>query len=810
MTDVTLDNDVKGLEQLTPPYRLNLPSDKHFGGNRVCNNKTNEPTPDVLFSYPRTRNTNGLKLEFISVVLVNVPNDSSRNGEEIDLSLNKADELVALATLPIGSTYILKGKDLTTGEIAYFTDPFARGGYPNGVYGKIIGAVPTMTEHWWEEGKPVKPFVGLIREAAPAQVAEPLREISPVQWSGGVVPDTKYVNQVHPQSFSLDGLKELIPLLKECGITSLQLMPTQPVKNFDAEKAYEEVLKVNPELAQKLVELGKNKVIGNFTWGYDPVAFIGINPNIGTIAQFQDFLEFAHKNGVEVIADFVINHGDSPLLEQVLTDSGLYSNINTPWGRSFNFNNQIVRQHFVDAAKWYVELGFDALRIDAAHHLPPDLIVEVLTECRKINSSFRLILESPSFSFSDKFTADSPEYYKARARKSLYLGEMGLSDNDFVPPQYNIFAYSSLDADGNSIVTYRTFKFIEPSPEFINPNTNKTIDGLELYQDDVPLALRLLIADRPVAYLEGFLSFTTQDHVEQLNHMSFFSYLMAELIDHDWVGNEINLDSAIRKALRLAEVPEGLRDSLHSLIQFGEGPDMVGFQDFLGNVGFEKSFQYLRAAGDLEIILGIGIARKRELAAQFSTLTPEQLEKYGFADPTDPKTALMGIPKLWLLKEEAYFDILVAQATKILTFRNELALSSADRKVNFKAVNAYNSTDQVTVGYSTYSDKENPVNTRSCVIVTNANSKELIVILDGNLLKGDPSVLIYDKGSSKISEHPTVRRDGDLIMLTIPSNSSIILGDSGMVPTLPNTDNLKVAAVNIANFMGEYYKKLSS
>src|SRR5687768_10906514 len=42
--------------------------------------------------------------------------------------------------------------------------------------------------------------------------------------------------------------------------------------------------------------------------GYDISDFLGINPDFGTLGDFQDFLDAAHERGLRVIADLVVNH----------------------------------------------------------------------------------------------------------------------------------------------------------------------------------------------------------------------------------------------------------------------------------------------------------------------------------------------------------------------------------------------------------------------------------------------------------------------------------------------------------------------
>ncbi|MDY7092884.1 MAG: alpha-amylase family glycosyl hydrolase [Acidobacteriota bacterium] len=139
--------------------------------------------------------------------------------------------------------------------------------------------------------------------------------------------------------------------------------------------------------------------------GYDVVDYETINPDYGTLEDFQTFLEAAHQRGIRVIVDFMLNHTsaqhpwfvesasspDSPKrdwYEWSDTDPGW----TRPWGDpgtptwhekngayyygifwsgmpDLNFRNPEVREEAKRLAKLWLDRGVDGFRLDAARHL---------------------------------------------------------------------------------------------------------------------------------------------------------------------------------------------------------------------------------------------------------------------------------------------------------------------------------------------------------------------------------------------------------------------------------------------------------
>ncbi|MBW9114798.1 malto-oligosyltrehalose trehalohydrolase [Rhizobium cauense] len=133
-----------------------------------------------------------------------------------------------------------------------------------------------------------------------------------------------------------------LPLLKEIGITCLEVMPV-------------------------------NEFCGAFGWGYDGVLPYAPTRLYGTPDDLRAFVDTAHELSMGVILDVVYNHfGAGDRFNDFSPDyfTTRYSN---EWGSSINFdgdNCSGVREFFAkNAAYWIDEYHFDGLRIDATQAL---------------------------------------------------------------------------------------------------------------------------------------------------------------------------------------------------------------------------------------------------------------------------------------------------------------------------------------------------------------------------------------------------------------------------------------------------------
>ena len=137
--------------------------------------------------------------------------------------------------------------------------------------------------------------------------------------------------------------------------------------------------------------------------GYHTMDYRAVESDYGTMDDFKTLLAEAHKRGIGIIIDFVINHGSAKLpmfieastnVNGMYRDYFVYTNINpgvwnvegktdvwfqfpsgyffagfTPEIPEWNFNNPNVHQYMNDNIRFWLNLGVDGFRLDAVAHL---------------------------------------------------------------------------------------------------------------------------------------------------------------------------------------------------------------------------------------------------------------------------------------------------------------------------------------------------------------------------------------------------------------------------------------------------------
>lgn len=181
----------------------------------------------------------------------------------------------------------------------------------------------------------------------------------------------------------LQGVTEKLDYLKDLGVQAIWLMPIHPSPSYHK---------------------------------YDVTDYRDIHPEYGTMKDFETFVAEAHRRGIRVVIDLVINHTarQHPWFEAAVQDpSGPYRDYYV-WRRAdeidsmtvqsagpdtdnlrrwhetgkrtddfyyayftggmpdLNFDNPEVRREIYDIGRFWLEKGVDGFRLDAAMHIYPD------------------------------------------------------------------------------------------------------------------------------------------------------------------------------------------------------------------------------------------------------------------------------------------------------------------------------------------------------------------------------------------------------------------------------------------------------
>ncbi len=165
-----------------------------------------------------------------------------------------------------------------------------------------------------------------------------------------------------------NGITQKLDYLRTLGITGLWLMPINPSPSYH---------------------------------GYDVTDFYSINPDYGTMKDFTNLMSEAHKRGIRIIIDLVLNHTSSkhPWFRQAIDPKSTYHDwyiwsdtdpgYPGPWGEQvwyplngkyyyalfwdqmpdLNYRNPNVTTEMEKVTKFWLDLGLDGFRLDAAKHL---------------------------------------------------------------------------------------------------------------------------------------------------------------------------------------------------------------------------------------------------------------------------------------------------------------------------------------------------------------------------------------------------------------------------------------------------------
>lgn len=188
--------------------------------------------------------------------------------------------------------------------------------------------------------------------------------------------------QIYPRSFAdgngdgigdLRGMIERLDYLQDLGIDAIWLSPHYPSPQFDC--------------------------------GYDISDYTAVAPEYGTLADFREFLEGAHRRGIRVILDLVLNHTsdqhpwfiesrssrDNPKRDWYIWRDGRGDGPPNNWNSTFggsaweydpqtgqyyyhfflkqqpdlNWRNPEVREAMWNAVRFWLDMGVDGFRLDA-------------------------------------------------------------------------------------------------------------------------------------------------------------------------------------------------------------------------------------------------------------------------------------------------------------------------------------------------------------------------------------------------------------------------------------------------------------
>lgn len=201
---------------------------------------------------------------------------------------------------------------------------------------------------------------------APVQDATPAPETESAEWWHEAVFYEIFVRSFYDTDNDgigdFNGITQKLDYLESLGITAIWLMPIHPSPSYH---------------------------------GYDVINYYAVNTQYGTMSDFKNLLDEAHKRDIRVIIDLVLNHTSDkhPFFQSALADPNspyhdwyIWSDVGqgSTWYPAdddyyyalfcgcmpdLNYNNPEVTGQMEKVTDFWLNIGVDGFRVDAAKHL---------------------------------------------------------------------------------------------------------------------------------------------------------------------------------------------------------------------------------------------------------------------------------------------------------------------------------------------------------------------------------------------------------------------------------------------------------
>ena len=209
----------------------------------------------------------------------------------------------------------------------------------------------------------------------------PVKNVHP-DWTYSSVVYEVNVRQFSPEG-TLKAVEAQLPRLKDLGVDILWLMP---------------INKIGVE--------GRKGTLGSY---YAIADYKAIDPEFGTIADFDDLIDAAHEQGFKVIMDWVANQTAPDNVWMTEKPADFYERDslgNAIWEydwtdtRSLNYENREVWYAQEDAMRFWLERGVDGFRCDAAGEMPSETWQYLVPTLRRDYPEIYLLAEAEKTEFA--------------------------------------------------------------------------------------------------------------------------------------------------------------------------------------------------------------------------------------------------------------------------------------------------------------------------------------------------------------------------------------------------------------------------
>ena len=237
------------------------------------------------------------------------------------------------------------------------------------------------------------------------------------------------VRQYTPEGTFAAAQQEL-PRLAELGVDIVWLMPIYPIG----------------------VE-GRKGPLGSY---YAVKNYCDVNPEFGTLEDFDSFLAEAHRLGLRVVLDWVANHTSPDAVWVTERPADWYerdaegnTTFTADWSDTANLNyeNHDVWEGMAAAMRFWMERGIDGFRCDMACEVPLEFWQETISGLRKDYPEMYMLAEG-----------EEPKLHTLSGFNSSYSWELHHMMNSIARGEQNIpelLAYLEKDAERHPAEAFR-------------------------------------------------------------------------------------------------------------------------------------------------------------------------------------------------------------------------------------------------------------------------------------------------------------------------------------------------------------------
>lgn len=228
-------------------------------------------------------------------------------------------------------------------------------------------------------------------------------------WSYDAVVYEMNIRQYTPEGSFAAAAREL-PRLEALGVDVVWLMPIYPIG-----------------------EKERKGTLGSY---YAISDYCAVNPEFGTMADFEAFLDQAHARGLRVILDWVANHtspdarwiGEHP--EWYVRDSLGRTVVQYDWTdiAKLDYDNRDMRRAMEEAMRFWLAKGVDGFRCDMACEVPLDFWRETLPALRRDWPGIYLLAEGEEPGLHEEAFDASYAWELHHLLNAVARGEKGVDD----------------------------------------------------------------------------------------------------------------------------------------------------------------------------------------------------------------------------------------------------------------------------------------------------------------------------------------------------------------------------------------------